>query len=499
MAVRSALGGSRWRLVRQLLAESLLLALMATAVSFLLARWLISAWPAVLPPNTAGPIGTLAHLDRRVVAFTVVVSSLTIVLFGLVPALRASRPDLVPVLKGGLATGGRRARYGGLNALVIGQTSLALVLMTVAALLLRTVLAYYTADVGFERKEILLVEIQTAGDHQHGRAFRRQLKENVRALPGVKRVSISRVVPFSRFGTGAAQEVFLPEDPNSALHDGRFVRFNAVDPDFFRLLGTPILRGRNFNARDDEANASVMLVNETMAQRFWPNADPLGQVLRFGGPTGRAVQIVGVVQDTRIVRIDETPEPYLFLPQAQHYHWEAILLVESTHDAAALTAPVRAELKTLGAMPSRSDFSTMSAYISAHFAREVFMTKLIVSVGLLGLGLAAVGLYGVLAFMVSRRTSEIGIRMALGARHHSVLTLVLKRGMTLATLGAALGLPIVWAAGHIVRGFLYGVSPLDPFSIALALVVLLAVALLACYIPARRAARIDPMEALRYE
>ncbi|MHC4071692.1 MAG: ABC transporter permease [Planctomycetota bacterium] len=498
MAVRSALGGSRWRLLRQLLAESLLLALTATAVSLILARWLVSAWPALLPPYVAGTIALVVHFDGRVLTFTAAVSLLTVFLFGLAPAVRASKPDLVLVLKGGLGTGGRGARHRGLNALVIGQASLALVLMATATLLVRTVLACYTVDLGFERKEILLVELDT-GNEEQGRTFHRQLKERALALPGVKRASVARVVPFSPSGLWASQKVFLPGKPASAQQDGWSVKFNTVDPDYFKLLGIPILRGRDFNARDDKSGAPVMLINESMAKRFWPKEDPVGQLVRLGSPTGEAVRITGVVQDTKIVTIDEPPQPYLFLPLAQHYHYETILLVESAGDAAALAGPLRAELSALGAKPAQSDFSTMKEYIRARLVGQVFLTKLVVTFGLLGLGLAAVGLYGVVAYAVNRRTREIGIRMALGAQRREVLTLVLRRGMTLATLGAGLGLPMALAIGHTVRGFLYGVSPLDPLSITVSLAVVLAVALLACYIPARRAARLDPIRVLRYE
>ncbi|MHC4229135.1 MAG: ABC transporter permease [Planctomycetota bacterium] len=370
--------------------------------------------------------------------------------------------------------------------------------MATATLLVRTVLACYTVDLGFERKEILLVELDT-GNEEQGRTFHRQLKERALALPGVKRASVARVVPFSPSGLWASQKVFLPGKPASAQQDGWSVKFNTVDPDYFKLLGIPILRGRDFNARDDKSGAPVMLINESMAKRFWPKEDPVGQLVRLGSPTGEAVRITGVVQDTKIVTIDEPPQPYLFLPLAQHYHYETILLVESAGDAAALAGPLRAELSALGAKPAQSDFSTMKEYIRARLVGQVFLTKLVVTFGLLGLGLAAVGLYGVVAYAVNRRTREIGIRMALGAQRREVLTLVLRRGMTLATLGAGLGLPMALAIGHTVRGFLYGVSPLDPLSITVSLAVVLAVALLACYIPARRAARLDPIRVLRYE
>jgi len=433
-----------------------------------------------------------------VVAYTAGISLTTIVLFGLAPAQYASKPDLVPILKGNLSTGARGARHRGLNALVVGQVSVALVLMTMAALLTRSLMACYTADLGFERKDILLVSLGT-GNEEQGWMFHRQLKERVLALPGVKRASVARVVPFSPSGFGASKKVFLPNNPASMQQDGWSIRFNAVDPDYFKLLGIPILRGRDFSDRDDKTSAPVMLINESMAKKLWPNDNPVSQLVRLGSLTGKVVQIIGVVQDTKIVNIDEEPEPYLFLPLAQRYHRETILLVESAVDATTLTGPVRAELRALGMKPARSDISTMDNYIRARLSAGEFLVKVVVAFGLLGLGLASVGLYGVLAYVVNRRMQEIGIRMALGAQHREVIALVLRQGMALATLGASLGLPVALATGHTVRGLLYGVRPLDPLSIALSLAVLLTTALLACYIPARRAAKIDPMEALRYE
>ncbi len=498
MSVRAALGGSRWRLVRQLLAESLVLAFVAAALSLLLARLLLIVLPVLLPPNAVLPIARLVHWDGRVVVFTCAISFLSILFFGLAPALHASKFDLAPAMKGDRAGREPGRRHHGLNLLVVGQATVALVLVTVAGLLMRSLLASYAADLGFSKKEILLVQISTGNEEQGTRVYR-QLKERVLALPGVKRASIARVVPFSPSGLGASQKVFLPDRPASTPQEGWSVRFNAVDPDYFGLLGIPLLRGRAFDERDDKPGPQVMLVNETMAKGFWPNEDPVGQWVRLGSPTGDLVQIIGVVRDTKIVNVNDAPAPYLFLPRAQHYHWEAILLAESGVPAATLVGPVRAELKALGIKPAKSDIGTMKDYIRLRLAVPEFLAGIVGVIGLLDLGLASLGLYGVVAYAVSRRTREIGIRMALGARRREVLLLILKRGMALPALGAALGVPIVLAVGHTIRGLLYGVSPLDPLAILASLAVFLAVALLACYLPARRAARIDPMVALRYE
>ena len=499
MAVRSALGGSRWRLVRQLLAEGLVLALIATAVSLLLAKWLISAWPSLLPPDMVGPVALVVRLDGRVVAFTVALSLLTVFLFGLAPAAQASKPDLLPALKRDLALGEPGRKHTGLNALVVGQMSVALVLVSTAALLTRSLWAYSATDLGFEKREILLVTLSPVGIEQQGRGFYRQFKERVLALPGVKRVSAASVVPFSPSGTGASQMVFLPEDHSTAAESGRSICFNTVDPDYFGLLGIRLLRGRGFTERDDEGSPKVMLINDTMAKNFWPKEDLVGQSVRLGSRTNALVQIVGVVRDTKLNSIDEKPAPYLYLPLAQRYRWESYFLVESALDAAALAGPVRAELKALGLKTARTDMTTMKEFIRAELSEKRFLAQVVAVLGLLGLGLASIGLYGVLAYAVNRRTREIGVRMALGAQRPEVLRMILRHGLVLALAGLALGVPVTLAAGHLIRGFLYGVSPLDPFSLGAAGLLLLTVAGLATYFPARRATQVDPIVALRYE
>jgi predicted permease len=500
MAVRSALGGSRWRLIRQLLVESLILALITMAASLLLAHWVIRVLPVLLPPDAANQVALLVRLDGRVFGFTAAISLFSIVLFGIVPALHASKPDLLPAIKGEAGWGqtGGIKRYCGLKVLVAGQAGIALVLMILATLLTRSLIAQFGAELGFERKDILLVNLST-GNEKEGRQFHRQIKDRVQALPGVKKVCLSRIVPFSPWGTGAKQKIFMSGDPSAWPQDGWSINFNAVDPDYFKLLGIPIVRGRTFHERDNKSSDYVMVINETMAQRFWPNKDPVGQWIRLHEPNGKSVQIIGVVRDTKLYNIKEESNPYIFLPLAQHYQWETTLLVESAVPSTTLAGPVRAELKALGVKPSQSDINTMSGYIRDRLTGEEFLTKMTTIFGLLGLGLASVGLYGVLAYTVNQHTHEIGIRMALGAQRREVLNLFLTRGMTLVIIGTAFGVPIALGLGFALRGLLYNISPVDPLSIAMSLSVMIVVALLACCLPARRAAKIDPMEALRYE
>lgn len=499
MAVRTAMGSSRWRLIRQLMAESLVLALITLAISILMVHWLVRAWPGLLPADSAKHVAQLSRLDGRVLGFTAVVSLMSIFLFGLIPALHASKPDLLPAIKGetGLGTSGKK-RYRGLKLMVSGQTGIALVLVILATLLTRSLLAQFGTELGFEKKELLLVNIST-GHEKHARQFHQQLKERVQALPGVKQVCLSRIVPFSPWGTGFQRKVFISNKTSASPQAGWSICCNIVDPGYFKLMGVPLLRGRTFLERDNKASVPVMVINETMAQKFWPDEDPVGQWIRFREPDGQAIQIIGVVRDTVLYSFREESSPYLFLPFAQQYHWENTLIVECHVKATSLVDSVRAELVALGEKPLQTDINTMTGYIRSRLSGEAFLSKMTGVFGLLGLALAAVGLYGVLAYMVNQHTHEIGIRMALGAQRYAVLIQFLMRGMSLVVFGAAIGVPIALCLGLLLRSALFGVSPMDPVSFILSLGVLLLVALLACYIPARRAAKIDPMEALRYE
>jgi putative ABC transport system permease protein len=381
--------------------------------------------------------------------------------------------------------------------LALIAAALSVLLVSTAALLISSLLAYYAADLGFERREALLVSLRPPGDEEQGRMFCRQLKERVQALPGVKRVSVASVVPLSPSGTGASQKVFLPQDLHGGADSGRAVGCNVVDPDYFDLLGIPISRGRGFSERDDRGSPPVMMINETMAREFWPKGDPIGQSVRLGSFTNAPFQIVGVVRDTKLNSLDEEPEPYLYLPWAQQDRWDFYLLVESAGKALAVAGPVRAELRAPGVEPAQSDISTMKAFIRAKLWGEELIAQVTAVLGVLGLGLAWIGLYGVPGYVVSQRTREIGVRMALGAQRREVLTLVERRGLGLALIGLALKTPVSVAAGFLCRGFVYGMNPLDPLSLGMSGLLLLVVAGLATFFPARRATKVDPMVALR--
>ena len=510
MAIRSALGGGRLRIVRQLLTESLLLALLAGGLSMLLAGWILHVLPAWLP-SAWDHVDLGARLDGRVLVFTSAVSLLAVLVFALAPALHASRANLLPTLKGERSFGGFRRRRSGLDALVAGQMSLALAVLSTAILLARSVLNSYAADLGFDKKDILMVHgifqlyPRYYGNVERQRLLRSEIKERVLALPGVKRASVALEAPYGG-GGGLDSKVFLPDDWASDNSPGRSVHFNSIDPDYLSLMGIRLLRGRGFTEHDNQSSPKVALVSETMARTFWANEDPLGKYLRIVSRTNEPVQVVGVVRDVKRNNIEEIPEPYCYLPNTQTTRWDNFLLVETSVTPASLAGPVRRELQRLGVTVPWSALTTMKAYLHSYLfdgdwrvVEQEVLAKVVALIGLLGLGLAAIGLYSVQAFAVSRRTQEIGIRMALGAQRREVLGMILRRGLVLALTGVALGLPIALIAAHLVRGFLYGVGPLDPLSLGMSGVLLLTVAMLATYFPARRAMRIEPMKALRHE
>ncbi|MFO7769254.1 MAG: ABC transporter permease [bacterium] len=499
MAVRMAVGGSRGRIVRQLLSESLVLSGLAVAVSLGLAALILDLLPALLPPQPTYRAWGFA-LDGRVVAFTGGVALLTAFLFGLLPALRASRPDLIGVLRG---DGRDRGRQGsgvtGLKGMVVLQLALSLVLVSTTGLLYRSFLNARSADLGFERKDVLVSWMIPRMDREEARDFYRGLVPRIRVLPGVERASMARVVPFFPSGSGASMEVSTSRETGAGFTRGSAIKFNLVGPEYFDILGIPLLRGRPFTTDDRTGGPRVAVVNQTMARRLWPAEDPLGQVFRTDTFGEEPIRVVGVAADSRYNDIEEEVEPYFYLPFTQMSWGETVLLAETSGPPAALAGAVRREI--LGLAP---DIWTLPMTTLEELVRNATYDRRVIALALgvftlLGLMLAGVGLYGVSVYTVNRRVREIGIRMALGADSSRIVQLILKQGGRLVVAGLAVGIPLTVGAAMALRGSLYGVRPLDPVNLAAAAALLAAVTLAAVLLPGRRALGVDPMRVMREE
>ena len=502
IAMRLALGAGRRRLVAQLLTEGLLLAWAGGVLGLVLAGWLINLLPA-LPPLSTVLLGTDVRLDFRVLLFTAALSLLTALVFGLAPALQSSRFDLVPVLKGEDPRLGRPSsgRFPLRSALVAGETALCLVLLVGSGLLLRSLLFSLRINPGFDtNKNVLMLTMAPPTlygyNERQSAALYQSLVARLESVPGVVRASYARRLPLTPEERGETEDVTIP---GMELSPGRAhlnIRYNIVTPNFFRTLGTHILRGRDFSQLDTPAASNTVIINETMARQFWPAQDALGRFLRI---EGKDYQIVGVVESGKYVDLHDAPEPYMFFPFSQMFSNEALLFVETAGDSQALAHTILREAQSVDKNLPVVDATTLREYMRSALGEERASVSLLAGLSVLGIFLAAVGLYGVVAYLVNRRTHEIGIRMALGARQGDVLRMVLGRGIRLGALGAAVGLVAAFAVAHVMSSRLYGVKPLDPLTYAASTVVVVAVALLASYLPARRATQVDPMAALRYE
>ncbi|HEX8722317.1 MAG TPA: ABC transporter permease [Pyrinomonadaceae bacterium] len=503
MALRVALGASRWRLVRQLLTESLLLALAGGAAGLLLAAWLLDLVAAYRPPIDV-PVWIEAGVDWRVLAFALGASLLTTLLFGLAPALQATRTDLVPALKdAGRGDGRTRSRLRG--ALVVAQVTLSLVLLVAAGLTLRALARLQTASPGFEVEGGLVASFDLGlqgYDEARGREFGRRLVERVRAMPGVRAASLTDLFPLSLNYT--SNSVYVEGRPGARGANVPIAMASSVEPSYFDAMGIPVVAGRPFGERDDERAPRVVVVNETFARRFFPGAEPareaVGKRIGFKGDQGPWAEIVGVAKDGKYWTIGEAPELFVYSPLAQRYTSTATLVVRAAGgDPRALVPALRAEARALDAALPLYDVKTFEEHMGVSLFPARVAAALLGGFGLLALVLAGTGIYGVVSYAAAQRTREIGIRMALGAQRGDVLRLVAGRGMLLVGAGVALGLAGALALTRFMEGVLYGVSATDPFTFALVVALLLGVALVACLLPARRATKVDPMVALRYE
>lgn len=499
MALRMAVGGTRSRLLRQLLVEGLVLALVAAGLGLACSALILDLLPSLLPPQPTYTEWGFA-LNGRVAGFAVLLALLTVLLFGLLPALRASRPDLAAMLKGiSPSLGPRGGSLSGLRGVVVLQLALALVLTSTAGLLLRSYLNTQEADLGFERKDVLVAWIVPRMGGAEARLFYEELTARVEALPGVRRASMARHVPFYPSGGGASLEVRLPEGEDVLISPGSYVRFNLVDPPYFDLMGISLLSGRAFTRQDRGGAPRVAVVNQTFAARAWPGGNPIGRTFHTAQTGPEPIEVVGVARDGKYNEIDEESAPYVYLPFAQMPWGEVLLLAETEGRAEGLAAAVREEILGL----SRDVFllpltTTGELHRDATYEHQIMALALGVFT-VLGVLLAVLGLYGVSVYAVNRRIPEIGIRLALGADQGRIARLVLREGARLILWGLVVGVPLTVAAALALRGSLYGVEALDPASLAGAAAILGVVTLTAALLPARQALRTDPVRVMRQE
>ena len=501
IAIRAALGAGRVRLIRQLLTESVLLALIGGGAGLVLALWGTSFVESL--GTQVSPLLSGIRIDSRVLGFTTMISILAGVFFGLAPALRISNPELSNSLKEGSRGSGTNSSRSRLrDALVVSEIAMALVLLVCAGLLIKSVMRLRGVEPGFATENRLTMNIALPGARypkpQDWVAFYDKLIERVEALPGVKAAGVTSVLPLSKNFDGRGLAV---EDRPKPHGEEITVDLYVTTPNYLSAMSIPILKGRPLNAQDTENSPLAALINETMAKELWPGENPLGKRIKFAGTDTPKPwrEVVGVVSDVSQYGLDKKAPKQIYLPVSQFPASFMSLVVYTSSDPKALITPVRSQVYAIDKEQAVFSVATMEQLMSDSISLRRFFMLLLTVFAALALALASIGIYGVMAYTVSIRTHEIGIRMALGARRNDVLNLVLKQGVLLTAVGVTLGLTASFALTRLIAGLLYEVPAADPFIFAATAAVLAFVALLACYLPARRATRVDPMIALRHE
>jgi putative ABC transport system permease protein len=505
-ALRAALGASRLRLARQVMTEGLLLSVIAGAGGWLLAHWLRHLIVA-FSPDSLPRVREIA-LDGTVLGFTLLASILTGVIFSLAPAMRFSRPDLTEDLKSGAGkTSLSLSRFSLGSLLVVAEVALALALLIGAGLLLNSFVRLQRVDPGFDSRNVLTMQLSLPQPKYSTGAqmesFHRQMLERVEALPGVEAAGLINELPLG--GGDMDFPEFTIDGQESTPGAYWFTNsISIVSPGYFRAMGTPLVRGRLFDARDSEQSERVIIVNEAAARRYWQGRDPVGS--RISAMNAYFFLVVGVVADVRHQGLESETNPRVYLPHTQVMERMKVrllrsmtLAMRSASPAEPLIAAVQREVGAVDREQPLSNIRTMRQVVAASVAERKFTTALLGAFAALALLLALIGIYGVMSYVVTQRTHEIGIRVALGARASDVLRLVVRQGMTLAFAGLIVGLPVSLGLAQLMKGLLYGVSATDPLTFAAAAALLMAVALLAALVPAQRAMKVDPMIALRSE
>ena len=504
IAVRTALGAGRLRVVRQLLTESLMLSVGGGAAGLLIAVWGVN-WLVSLGPDTIPRVHEIA-VDPRVICFTLLISVATSLLFGLAPALQASRPDLTGALKEGGRSGAGLHRNRLRSVLVISEVALSLVLLIGAGLMIRSFAKLNEVDPGFNPNRVFTMGVALLRnkypEEERVASFYSQLLERAAATPGVESAGAISDLPL--LGSNTSDSFTIEGRPPVAKQEEPSTDYHVVTPRYFESMGIPLLAGRDFAETDTKQAPNVVVINESFARRHFAGDNPLGHRIRLQGQERDPLLIVGVVGDVRQLGIDKQPVPEAFVPFLQDplsktYQRSMTIVARTKSDPAAVAGSLRAALTSLDKSLPVYDLKPMTEYLRDSLARRRFNLILLTAFGGVALALAAVGIYGVISYGVTQRTHEIGIRMALGAKKGDVLRLVVRQGMMMALVGVAIGLLASLALTRLMESLLFGVSVTDPLTFTMIALLLTSVALLACFVPARRAAKVDPLVALRYE
>lgn len=501
IAIRLAIGAGRSRLVRQLLIESLALAFLGGVLGLGFAYFGIR-FLRNIPVPTDLPVVLAFQMDHRVLLFSLLIATASALAFGLAPAWQAGKTDLVSTLKSAGLPSSARSRTIGRNALVVAQVALSLVLLVAASMVLDGFRKSLVMNPGFRTDHVMLMELNTSFARYSGersRIFYRNLVDRARSLPGVASIALAETIPFSPGNQPSM--AMLPDGYQPPKGQETVTVFGeCVDEHFFSTMRIPILRGRGINAADNADTRRVAIVNEAFVDKFWPRQDAIGKRLHLNGPGGPIVEVVGVAKTGRYLFISEAPTPYMYVPYLQQPSGNMTLLAETSGNPADLAAPLRDVVRSLDPDLPIYNLRTLSSF---YYQRTVSVLLLILqavsTMGLIGLALALIGLYGLVAYSVSRRTQEIGIRMALGARRMDVLRMVLRQGLLLSTTGVAIGLLASVGIRNLLEVGLVGLGVTSPAVLVIVPLALIFVTLGACYFPARRASLVDPLRALRYE
>jgi predicted permease len=500
MSVRLALGAARWRILRQMMTESLMLSLLGGVAGLLLAYGVRNAIPRMMS-NAWEPQAFAARFDWRIFGFAAAISIVTGVIFGLAPAWEATRVQVSSSLKDAAQTATNRRRGLAGKTIVVVEVALSMLLVVGAGLFVQTLIRLGHARLGFRPDHLLLFELQPPQTHYPGAAnipLYRQLEEKLAAIPGIGSVALTS---GPLIAGNVSQYTFVPEGRQSKPEGNPVVLFSDVGESFFSTYGIPVVAGRGFNTADTETSRKVAVVNESLAGKYFPNLNPIGRTFEAGSHDPIRIEIVGVCGDAKYDRVRKDPQPTFYAPYRQNKDGiqRATFALATRLDARTLAPTLRQVVQSVDRNLPLLDIRTQEEQIAASMQHERIFANLTAAFGVLALILACIGIYSIMAWMVSRRTHEIGIRMALGARSEQVQGMVLREATWMTLSGVAAGVAGALALGRVVSSLLYGLKSWDPATFAVSATLLILVALGASWIPARRAARVDPIRALRHE